>query len=375
MFKVGSGDTLAYEPATYGHVGMLTWKAENSQNNWYYGITNYNPFDITAGSTHIFYFGGEFTVTINSDWSSYIPGQKVLLTNTFVDGYGNELHRVKFGKKHFWEDNTLVCPVIRIWDPNGNIIRQDSSENIFYNDSWPVNLPSDAVEGKYEAELSLNTGPHQGIIADTVAFAVSQEATSGGISYMLCDFDSAWAWATPLGNSQAPMFKITSSEILAFSPGDYGNVGISTWKTDDSEIKWFYGISNYDHFVIAEGSIDTFYFGGSFTVETETHHNFYHPGDEVVYVRNNFRDNFENEVHSITLGELSGDLVYPVIKIYDPNGVVVRQDSIRIIFYQDYRFTLPNDAVEGEYTVELKLNTGPHQGTIKDTAIFTVVRD
>ena len=66
--------------------------------------------------------------------------------------------------------------------------------------------------------------------------------------------------------------------------------------------------------------------------------------------------------------------IYPHLVVTDPKGNKIVDERSRELWWRDFSFTIPHDAAEGEYTVELSLDTGPHEGVITAQNTFHVDR-
>ncbi|MFC1552551.1 C10 family peptidase, partial [Candidatus Latescibacterota bacterium] len=67
-----------------------------------------------------------------------------------------------------------IYPSISVLDPNGSVISEENYWTVFTSHSFT--LPSPALEGSYNINLSLDTGPHNGLLSGTNTFAVGSHS-------------------------------------------------------------------------------------------------------------------------------------------------------------------------------------------------------
>jgi len=197
---VNDGSTVVLSADAYYIYNELV---KNNTSTWYYEIdTGDNPYTITAGSSRTIEAGGDFTACTMPDKSFYNAGDDVNISNSFTDAFGNEITWVweytsgqsalgepgvetivpvrekrARGKDLLkgdvqvsgWSD---VCPTITVKDPNNQTIVDENSCGIWWWD-YQFTLSSGATRGIYSVNLSLDTGPHQGVVEVNGHFTVN----------------------------------------------------------------------------------------------------------------------------------------------------------------------------------------------------------
>lgn len=224
VVHVQNGDNMVYSTANYNISPELV-KYDNEDHIWEYNIrknTLYYDFEISNGLFYTLEAGGEFTATTIPENDVYQSGQEVNIDNCISDSYDHTIGSVwgylndqnspsltkdiylkpdnntivehekttesenknrqvlryldnkfpenLFSANDFAGDYSSIYPSITVTDPNSSVISEDNSYWTFYNHEFT--LPDPAVEGTYSVELSLDTGPHQGIITGSNSFSV-----------------------------------------------------------------------------------------------------------------------------------------------------------------------------------------------------------
>ena len=197
-----NNSAVVMSAATYS-IGAEILKTDGDGNQWYYGLGMAdNPITVPPNGTVDIRAGGDFLISTAPDKSSYSAGEQVILSNHFADSFSNQLNgiyvqqipassqektpvlldkalqgisccgSVQDQQNSFGEGN--IYPSIVVTDPDGNIIVDESSWNVWglWGD-YSFNLPPSAVDGTYSVELSLDTGPHRGIVTASATFEVS----------------------------------------------------------------------------------------------------------------------------------------------------------------------------------------------------------
>jgi hypothetical protein len=202
-FYVDGGERMTFSPDTYNLAYPDLVKSDEA-GTWYYALDRdslYSAYPVHAGEITAIWAGGNFNAKTALDRTNYSAGEWVSLTNSFADAYGNEIMWVseytlgqsmaqerdnqyavttmaRSGKRAHrprrsgtqasgWSD---VYPTIRVKDPNGQTIVDESSRAA--RRDFAFALPAGSVEGLYTVELSLDTGPHQGLVSASNWFCV-----------------------------------------------------------------------------------------------------------------------------------------------------------------------------------------------------------
>ncbi|MGA1823810.1 MAG: BACON domain-containing protein [bacterium] len=201
--KLQNGYSMTYSVGTYS-IGPHLIKEDNGY-EWTYSIHKdnlYSSFMIESGSSYILEAGGVFSAFTVPEKSDYDPGETVFISNDFVDAYENHILNI-YGYvsdsladrglyaalspdgKHQWILSSLdkkenlfkadgaddyIYPVLRVYDPYGTIVSEGSSYITYTSHAFTLSDP--AVNGTYTIDLSLDTGPHQGVISGSDNFTV-----------------------------------------------------------------------------------------------------------------------------------------------------------------------------------------------------------
>ena len=230
---------------------------------------------------------------------------------------------------------------------------------------------------------------------------------TGQIEFHLNNFDeirigtwgsySDWSWD----------FHIDDGERMTFSPDSY-NLYYPDLVRSDGTGTWYYALrkdSLYYAYPVHAGEVTAIWAGGDFSAETVLARTNYAAG-EWVSLSNTFADAYGNEITSVSkytsgqgmaqesggqyamtvkakAGERArhsrkGDMqasgwsdVYPTIRVKDPNDqTIIDETSWAVWGY--FSFDLPVGSTDGLYTVELSLDTGPHQGFVSASNWFCV---
>jgi hypothetical protein len=199
VFHVGDGCTVVLSADVYYIYNELM---KNNTSTWYYEIdTGDNPYTITAGGFRTIEAGGDFTACMMPDKSFYNAGDDVNINNYFTDAFGNEITwvweytsgqsalgelgvgAIRSIRENGARDKGLlkgevqmsswpdVCPTIMIKDPNNQTIVDENSCGIWWG--YQFALSSSATSGIYSVNLSLDTGPHQGVVEVNGHFTVN----------------------------------------------------------------------------------------------------------------------------------------------------------------------------------------------------------
>ncbi|MFA4837134.1 MAG: carboxypeptidase-like regulatory domain-containing protein, partial [Dehalococcoidia bacterium] len=199
---VSNGSAVVMSAATYNVIGEL-FKNDTDGNQWGYwlGRMTDSPIAVPENGSVSIAAGGNFAISTTPDKSGYSAGEQVVLSNRFADSLGNQLNEIyvqqiaSSGQEQnpVLSDKTLpgisccgsvqdqqsplaagaVYPRIVVTDPNGLIIVDESSWNIWCQwNGYSFTLPANAIGGTYSVALTLDTGPHQGTITAGATFQV-----------------------------------------------------------------------------------------------------------------------------------------------------------------------------------------------------------
>ena len=200
-FYLDDGQTMTYSPDTYGMGPDLIKYA--SEDTWYYTFDGrYSSYQVNAGASETIHAGGDFTACTMPDKSFYGAGDNVRTTNSFADAFRNQItwiekytsgegvlgepggrEAVSLDRERFPRGKqplkgevqasgwSYVCPTITIRDPNNQTIVDENSCGIWWD--YQFTLSSSATSGIYSVNLSLDTGPHQGVVEVNGHFTVN----------------------------------------------------------------------------------------------------------------------------------------------------------------------------------------------------------
>ena len=174
-FLVDSQTVFTYSADTYSmRFEELVNAQDGSQWQYELSLTDANVI-VTNGSSQSIDVGGNLSITTQPERSSYTLGEQVKLTNKVSDPYGNRLTWVYEYLPTATIDLTKPIekdsvqpgfsasfgPLVKVVGPDNNVYYQSSSTGGFWSNSFtPTNWP----EGTYTVNISLYTGPLQGVI-------------------------------------------------------------------------------------------------------------------------------------------------------------------------------------------------------------------
>jgi hypothetical protein len=166
------------------------------ENIWWY--TTFKEFTITNGGTANYPAGGNFTISTNANAGTHFAGESVTITNSIRDEYNNQIYSegeyipgspptakglfiqksstnkekpvLVQSDKQSSSSWTSFNPYIAIQDPASTVISEARNWNTWY--SHEFNLPFPSVIGTHTVDLTLDTGPHMGVISDQSTFQV-----------------------------------------------------------------------------------------------------------------------------------------------------------------------------------------------------------
>ena len=202
VLTTNDGDTVVFSADSYAILLELL-KTDATGDEWYYwDEPTGNPYLVSLGSSTTIHAGGDFTACTMPDKSFYNAGNDVNIGNFFTDAFGNAItwiekytpgqgvlgkpgtrETVSLDRKRFprgkqplkgevqasgWSD---VCPTIVIKDPNNQTIANENSCGLWWG--YQFTLSSSATRGIYSIDLSLDTGPHQGVVEVNGHFTVN----------------------------------------------------------------------------------------------------------------------------------------------------------------------------------------------------------
>lgn len=123
---------------------------------------------------------GHLNMTIVTNKETYKCGDTMEVSFNVKDGWNNELNSIEvYGQ--------LVYPVLRI-KRYSNVVHQNTmfpffgslgGYNIWKYRKYKWQIPVGLSPGEYTVEISLDTGPYQGILKDSKTITVKREATKG----------------------------------------------------------------------------------------------------------------------------------------------------------------------------------------------------
>jgi len=210
--------------------------------------------------------------------------------------------------------------------------------------------------------------------------------------------------------------KVPSDMPFVVSAGTY-DVQVDLQKDDDQGYSWEYWHDLGSH-EVNNGDNISIPVGGTFSIKTIPGKSSYSPG-EILKLKNRVEDEFGHRITWVNkykytnnsnsdknvgkLGSFVGQLksqsnsdinnktileelgtrgvepkeyvhnyIYPHLIVKNPSGNKIIDEQNRDLWWQPYKEPLSNDVKTGEYTSKVSLNTGPHEGVIKDRSEFTV---
>jgi C1A family cysteine protease/putative hemolysin len=180
-FLLDDDETMTFSPDTYNLDPDLI--KEGTDATWYYTLGDgYAAYQVDAGTSEMIRAGGSFQVTTIPGGSFYAAGDDVTIDNGFSDSFGNPIIKVRqyasttmapSGETSMppgVEDEARVggswsstCPSLEVDDASGQDVVVETSCGM-WEGAYQFTLGADAVDGTYTADLSLDTGPHQGVV-------------------------------------------------------------------------------------------------------------------------------------------------------------------------------------------------------------------
>jgi len=125
------------------------------------------PHDIVTGSLTTLWAGGTHAASVSPRQPSYAPASRVTLDVLVTDGYGNRLQQVSQGP-----EQTVVLAHLVVTGPQGNTV-YDGNCRWTWAQPCTFDLAGDAAQGTYVVQLSLDTGPLQGLLHASTSFVVA----------------------------------------------------------------------------------------------------------------------------------------------------------------------------------------------------------
>jgi hypothetical protein len=202
-FTLSDGETMAFSPDIYNLDPDLIKSGYGA--DWYYTVDGgYGSYQVTAGSSGSLSAGGAFMASTMPDSSFYDPGTEAQVDNRFIDGLGNQVvwieQRVstaagsdlhasrdeielqgpitvdhstesKRGDLRTTDQWYATCPALTVEDASGQDVVDDVTCAIWIED-YQVGLSVGAVSGVYTETVSVDTGPHQGVVEAEAHFVV-----------------------------------------------------------------------------------------------------------------------------------------------------------------------------------------------------------
>jgi putative hemolysin len=212
-FELDGGQTMTFSPDTYS-LGPDLIKS-GTQATWYYALDgSYTSYDVVAGASETVQAGGDFAPCIMPDKSFYGVGERVTVEGCFTDAFGNQITRIETytpdvarmrgtgSETALLPDDgpafdrpatadgiqavsgwTAVCPTIVVGHAGGQTIVDQNTCDIWAQD-YGFDLSPSAATGLYTVDLSVDTGPHRGLLQGTGHFAAD---------WIFGDFDGDFA--------------------------------------------------------------------------------------------------------------------------------------------------------------------------------------
>lgn len=163
---MADGETTVLSADRY-ELGLHREMSQDASTDWLFDYdTKDTPHDIAAGSVTTLWAGVTHTASITPGQATYSPGARVYLYPLVVDDFGNRLRRVAQGP-----EQTRVLPHIVVTGPQGETAYEG---DCYSTRPWKCHfhLASDAPQGIYDVECTLDSGPLQGVLHATTGFSV-----------------------------------------------------------------------------------------------------------------------------------------------------------------------------------------------------------
>jgi cell division septation protein DedD len=204
IFFMADGETTVLSADRY-ELGLHREISEDASTDWLFDYDAADtPHDVAAGSVTTLWAGGTHTASITPGQATYSPGSRVYLYPLVVDDFGNRLRRVAWGP-----EQTRLLPHIVVRGPQGEMTYEG---DCYSTRPWQCHfyLASDASQGSYDVECTLDTGPLQGILHATTHFSVEgSPVTSTPTKTATATATSTWTptstmTLTPTATSTSP---------------------------------------------------------------------------------------------------------------------------------------------------------------------------
>ena len=143
---------------------------------WSYTFRGDAPYDLRpAGSTLQVAIGEALEAGIDTERSSYLPGEDVRVVGGLTDAYGHTVADIyRQGEEG---GGTSVRATLTITDPTASVVHQDDDVRLWAlfgpNSSWWYDLDADAAAGTYQLDVTFDTGPLFGVVDVTTDFEVT----------------------------------------------------------------------------------------------------------------------------------------------------------------------------------------------------------
>lgn len=190
------GDQWTLSAGNY-NIGSTLIKVVPDTSTWYYDLEGFS-MTLPAGGSYPLTVGGDFTISTDALSDTYLPGATVSITNLITDAYANPLFytsryeetllplqkerlvmkdaagEVKSlslpGFKDAAYTYTNIYPYLAVTNPLSTIISSAEDYATWYGHEFI--LPADSLPGTYAVDLTLDTGPHMGIISASDTFSI-----------------------------------------------------------------------------------------------------------------------------------------------------------------------------------------------------------
>ena len=190
IFNIVDGSLTLLSEGTY-ETSVFLYKDGAGQDTWEFW-TRAQTIDIDPDDTVNVYAGGNFTIGVSTDKSVYDRGDNVTLNMMISDNFSNQIlvsyidatDSSEFNRgllirddgkglaspaAPFTDASIENNPTITIKKPDGSVFSELTGYYFYY---YNFTLPVDADEGVWTANVSFDTGPHQGIIGSSTTFVV-----------------------------------------------------------------------------------------------------------------------------------------------------------------------------------------------------------
>jgi len=222
---VHNGDTVIFSADAWSVRSDL--HKVSATDDWWY--QNYTQLEIAGDAAIVLQLGGTLAAETTPSQGNLSPGDTVTLFNTLTDQYGNTISRLwketldTSSSRALSERDSVqrveipmvtrsyqnIYPTVTVRRPDGVPILSESSWGVW--DDYTFALASDSPLGTYSVSLTVETGPHQGLISGASTFTVG-----GGAAVFRVASPSGTVCAD--GTVHGQSFQVGAADIAEWVP-------------------------------------------------------------------------------------------------------------------------------------------------------------